>query len=149
HYHQVTARTLDFHRLAVSPADFRAQMAWLQRHCRVMPLAELAESVRTRTIPPDAVAVTFDDGYADNLEVASPILMEIGLPATFFVLYPPADGAAAFWWDTVEGILLGDRPIPPVLEIERNGCGVALPTRTVDERRAAYATVQEVLAASR
>jgi peptidoglycan/xylan/chitin deacetylase (PgdA/CDA1 family)/SAM-dependent methyltransferase len=148
HYHQVAARTPDVHRLAVSPAEFRAQMVWLQRHCRVMPLAELAESVRTRTIPPGTVAVTFDDGYADNLEVASPILADLGLPATFFVLLPSADGASAFWWDTLEGILLGDAPVPPVLETELDGAAIVLPTRTADERLSAYEAVYPILAAS-
>jgi peptidoglycan/xylan/chitin deacetylase (PgdA/CDA1 family) len=149
HYHQVIERTPDFHRLAVSPAHFRSQMEWLQRHCRVVPLAELAEAIRTRSVPPGTVAVTFDDGYADNLEIASPVLMELGLPATFFVLQPPATEPTAFWWDTVEGILLGDEPTPSVLEIEHDGRGVVLLTQTADERRAAYAATQEVLAASR
>src|SRR5262249_42258929 len=54
-YHQVIERMPDVHRLAVSPADFRAQMSLLQQHSRVMPLAELAEAVRTRAIPPGAV----------------------------------------------------------------------------------------------
>lgn len=149
-YHQVRERTPDFHRLAVSSADFQAQMAWLQRHCRVMALPDLAEAVRTRTIPPGAVAVTLDDGYADNFEVASPILVELGIPATFFVTFGPAGASAPteFWWDTVEAILLGDELVPPVLKVDLAGHGLVLPTRTGAERATAYRTIHEALAAS-
>jgi peptidoglycan/xylan/chitin deacetylase (PgdA/CDA1 family) len=147
-YHQVRERALDVHRLAVAPAAFRAQMAWLQRHCSVMALPELAESVRTRTIPPGAVAVTLDDGYADNFEVASPILVELGIPATFFVTLGPVNGPLEFWWDTLEGILLGGEPIPPALEMELEGRDVVLATRTADERHAAHAAAYRALAAS-
>ena len=64
---------------------FADQMRWLKTYCRVLPLPEAAEKLREHRLPTRAACVTFDDGYADNHDVAAPILAEIGLPATFFV----------------------------------------------------------------
>jgi peptidoglycan/xylan/chitin deacetylase (PgdA/CDA1 family) len=50
------------------------------------------------SLPADAVAITFDDGYRNNLTVAAPILKEFGVPATFFVSTGFADGTASPWW---------------------------------------------------
>lgn len=64
---------------------FRRHVAMLQRSRRVVSLAELIDALR-RGAPTDGmVALTFDDGYRDNLEQAAPILSERGAPATFFL----------------------------------------------------------------
>ncbi len=66
---------------------FRKQMEWLARHYRPVSLDQIKNYARgTEKIPERAIAVTFDDGYADNYEVAAPILNEIGIPATFYVV---------------------------------------------------------------
>jgi peptidoglycan/xylan/chitin deacetylase (PgdA/CDA1 family) len=58
---------------------------WLKSLFNVLPLDEAAQRLRSDTLPPRALAITFDDGYADNCTVAMPILVRHGLPATFFV----------------------------------------------------------------
>jgi len=71
---------------SASPADFGRHLDWLAGHCDVVPLARILEAARTsqnRARP--VVALTFDDGYADNYEFAFPILQSRGLTATFFV----------------------------------------------------------------
>lgn len=77
-YHRVADLDSDPERLAVSPTHFREQMNYLKEHYRIVRFegdwSGLQES---------AVAVTFDDGYADNFYEALPILEETGVPATF------------------------------------------------------------------
>jgi len=66
-------------------ATFAVHMEWLARSCRVLPLPEAARMLRAGTLPDRAACVTFDDGYANNLSVALPILQRFGVPATVFV----------------------------------------------------------------
>jgi len=81
-YHSVGERD---HEMNVAPADFRRQMEWLANNCRVISFERAAAGA-------DGVAVTFDDGYADNLLNAAPVLREFGIPATFFVVAGRAGG---------------------------------------------------------
>ena len=65
---------------------FRAQMELLARRYRPISLDEIGRFVRDEgALPSRTVAVTFDDGYADNYEIAAPVLNELGIPATFYV----------------------------------------------------------------
>src|SRR6185436_18085166 len=84
-YHRVAAVAHDVHSLAVSPGTFRSQVERLRDSWQVLPLRTLAEAV-TRGDPPErGLALTFDDGYLDNLLVAAEILRDLDLPATFFL----------------------------------------------------------------
>jgi peptidoglycan/xylan/chitin deacetylase (PgdA/CDA1 family) len=88
-YHSVPAEQGDPRidpRWTMPEARFRSQMEFLRRHCHPMPLREAAAAIVDGvTLPPNAVCVTFDDGYLDNLTVAAPILAELEIPATVFV----------------------------------------------------------------
>jgi peptidoglycan/xylan/chitin deacetylase (PgdA/CDA1 family) len=88
-YHRVAARN-GFDQLTVTPARFEQQMAYLAAHCSVLPLQQALEAPPRGA--PSAVAVTFDDGYLDNLEVALPILCRHRIPATIFVTTRFCDG---------------------------------------------------------
>lgn len=86
---------LTYHRVVAQPDPmvptepdaqlFAAQMDWLQANCTVLSLPQAAEQLRAGTLPSRAACITFDDGYANNHEVAAPILLARGLPATFFI----------------------------------------------------------------
>jgi peptidoglycan/xylan/chitin deacetylase (PgdA/CDA1 family) len=61
--------------------------------------------------------VTFDDGYADNLERAKPLLGECGVAATFFIASAYLGGEREFWWDDLERLLLTEGELPRVLRL--------------------------------
>lgn len=80
---------------------FRRQMALLAEHFRVYPLQELVCRATAGDVPPRAVAITFDDGYKDNYEVAFPILKEFNVPATIFLTTGVIGSGVALWHDKV------------------------------------------------
>jgi peptidoglycan/xylan/chitin deacetylase (PgdA/CDA1 family) len=83
-----------------SAADFEARMRWVAAWCNVLPLQQAVERLFEGSLPARALAVTFDDGYADNEELAAPILHRMGLCATFFITTAYLDGGC-MWNDRV------------------------------------------------
>jgi peptidoglycan/xylan/chitin deacetylase (PgdA/CDA1 family) len=136
-YHRVAALHPDVHHLCMPPERFAAHMELLAERFRPVPLARLAAEAAAGELRPGTVAVTFDDGYLDNFEVASPIAAELKVPVTFFVSGAPDDEEREGWWDTAERILLGEEPIPERLVLELADDALSLPTRSTDERGAA------------
>src|SRR5215813_11653478 len=65
----------------ISPEGFARQLAWLGRRRTVVPLTDTLSADRAR----NRVAITFDDGFKENLTVALPLLEKHSLPATVFV----------------------------------------------------------------
>lgn len=88
------------------PLDaFRTHCRYLRRHYRVLPLGELLARARRGEPLGDAAAVTFDDGYRDNLLLALPVLEEFGLPVTVFLTTEPLDTGRPLWHDRVAYLL--------------------------------------------
>lgn len=97
---------LIFHRVLRAPdallpelwpaAVFEDRMRWLRRAFNVLPLAEAVDRLTAGRLPARAAAITFDDGYRDNVEVAAPMLARLGLPATFFIADGYLDGGRMF-----------------------------------------------------
>jgi peptidoglycan/xylan/chitin deacetylase (PgdA/CDA1 family) len=84
--------------IAISPALFERQMAFLATRYRVISLDDVVDCIeRRRPFPPRAVAVTFDDGYRDNYAEALPVLLRHRLTATFFVTAGPVVRNERFW----------------------------------------------------
>ena len=99
------------------PVDvFRLQMAFAARAYSVVSLDELVAALeRGHKLPPRALAITFDDGYADNHRLALPVLRALGLPATVYVATGGISNAAPFWVAAVRALAL--RAPGPVLEV--------------------------------
>jgi len=101
---------LIFHRVHPKPdplfphepdaARFDAMMRYVSSTYRVLTLGEAVEHLNQDTLPPRSLVITFDDGYADNADVALPILQRYGLRATFFVSTGFLDGGR-MWNDSV------------------------------------------------
>jgi len=83
---------------------FDAQMSLLRSIFHVLPLHEAVERLQAGTLPARAAAITFDDGYADNLTHALPILQKHGLHATFFIATSYLNGGRMFNDTVIESI---------------------------------------------
>jgi peptidoglycan/xylan/chitin deacetylase (PgdA/CDA1 family) len=105
----------DPHRLCVTPDRFAEQVVYLQRQVDVVPLSAVRDGG-----PGRRVAVTFDDGYADNATVAKPVLESLDVPATLFITTGNIDTGREFWWDRLEALLLGTSGMS-VLDVEIEG----------------------------
>jgi peptidoglycan/xylan/chitin deacetylase (PgdA/CDA1 family) len=68
-------------------------------------------------LPERPVVVTFDDGYADNLLNARPVLEEAHVPATFFLVSGRLGSSQEFWWDELERLFLSPGQLPRQLEL--------------------------------
>ena len=82
-------------------APFESQMEILARFWQVLPLEELVVRAHADDVPPRAVAITFDDGYRDNYEVAYPALRRFNLPATIFLATGAIETGIRLWHDRV------------------------------------------------
>jgi len=162
---------LIFHRVLAQPdplfpgeldvVRFDKICAWLTAWFNVLPLDDAVRRWRDRTLPSRAAAITFDDGYADNHDLALPILRHHGLTATFFIATGYLDGGV-MWNDEVINALRNTRRSSVDLrDIEGLAAGVvvlgsdaarrnaisevlqAIKHMTADGRRAAVAEVCE------
>jgi len=79
---------------------FDETCAWIASWFKVLPLDDALERMRAGTLPARAACITFDDGYADNHDIALPILHRHGLSATFFIATGFIDGGR-MWNDTI------------------------------------------------
>lgn len=133
-YHRVSTLSSDPEMLAVTPENFRAQMQHLKE---TVALVRFEEDWAKGPREP-AVCVTFDDGYADNVLEALPILEEIGVPATFFVSTGIINSASCFWWHELERIILEGGELPPSFTLRFERFGKSWPTIGEPSRRALY-----------
>ena len=106
-YHRVAHEPFDPWRLAVAPERFAEQLDWLARNRTVLRLVEFAELHQRGELPSDAVALTFDDGYACTAELAAPLLHLKQMPATIFIAADAIREGRQLWWDELEQLVIG------------------------------------------
>lgn len=100
-YHGIdTAGSTQFNSRFVSQASFRQHVAYFAEQFHTVPLHRYFAGERA----PDrlTIALTFDDGYRNNLELALPVLEEFNVPATFFITTIRALGKDHLWTDWVD-----------------------------------------------
>lgn len=104
------------------PGQFQRHMELVARYGTALTIDQLIRIVCEGERPPkNPVLITFDDGYRSCLEIATPILRKVGIPATFFVATRYIEERRLFWWERVTVLL--DRARKAGLRGE-----VALPT---------------------
>jgi len=117
-YHRVAAAAADPWRLCVESARFESQIRALRQYFDLVPLIEFRDHlVRGRHSRPVA-AITFDDGYLDNLAVAKPILERHAAPATVFVITGFVGRGGKFWWDRLTDALMVAGELPARLDLQ-------------------------------
>jgi peptidoglycan/xylan/chitin deacetylase (PgdA/CDA1 family) len=105
-YHRVAEPACDPWNLAVSLDNFDQQMQVLRRNRRPLAMRQFVEGLRVGDLPERAVAVTFDDGYVDNLVNAKPRLERHGIPATVFLATGAIGRPHEYWWDELARLIL-------------------------------------------
>ena len=120
-YHRVTDLPNDPNLLSVSPQRFAEHMELIRRHYSPIPLQQLVQGLRHGKVPNRAVVVTFDDGYADNLYCAKPVLERYEIPATVFVTASHVGSNREFWWDELDRLLLQPGTLPERVRLDLNG----------------------------
>jgi peptidoglycan/xylan/chitin deacetylase (PgdA/CDA1 family) len=140
-YHRVSELPNDPYLLAVTPKHFAEQLEVIRRYGIPMSLRQMVEALQDGKVPKRGVVVTFDDGYADNLYSAKPLLERYDIPATVFVTTGHVGHPCEFWWDELDRLLLQPGTLPPRLELSLNGhawqweLGEAATYTTVDYQR--------------
>ena len=124
-YHRVAEERFDPWGLAVSPANFSSQLEWIAQNRTPLALREFAELHRQGRLPRNAIALTFDDGYACNAKVAAPLLDLFRIPATIFLSADLIELGRECWWDELERIVFHSKE--PVLRFD--GAEISLGNR--------------------
>ncbi|MDO4681337.1 MAG: polysaccharide deacetylase family protein [Lautropia sp.] len=131
--------------MCVQKHRFAEQLAWLKNNAHVLPLEDaVTRLLAGEPLPPRSVAITFDDGYRDNLTIAAPLLKQQAFPATIYVVTGQLEQGTAFWWDQVIAMMastskqtldtqtLGLPELPPSLSLapgqRRDSCILLLET---------------------
>ncbi len=124
-YHGVMEAVSDPWRLHLPPARFAEQLEVIKHHATVLRLDELVRGLqngqKTKRLPRRSIVLTFDDGYANNLTHAKPLLEKYGVPATIFIASGYLGGQREFWSDELERLLLSPGRLPEHLQLRING----------------------------
>ena len=140
-YHRVLPASDGILHDEMEAASFERQMQLLAAEFNVLPLGEAAERLKSDSLPPRAVCITFDDGYANNEQVAFPILKRLGLCATFFVSTGFSSGDLMFNDALIEAVRSGS---PGEHDLARLGLG-RVDLSDNSRRRAAVDSLIEAL----
>lgn len=128
--------------ICVSPAAFNTHVDYLADNYNVVSLPEAVDALRRGlSLPTNAVAITFDDGYADNLPAAH-VLARRGLSATFYITAGCLADGAPFWPSELRALVAAlskER-----IDLDVAGTKVVLPTSTPGERRAAVSKLNKI-----
>jgi peptidoglycan/xylan/chitin deacetylase (PgdA/CDA1 family) len=120
-YHRIAQLPTDPQLLCVTPAHFAQHIEILRKDYRPTGLQELSRIYQKGDFPQRAVALTFDDGYCDNLATVKPLLERFDIPATVFVTTGYIGCQREFWSDELERLLLQPGTLPETLSLTING----------------------------
>jgi peptidoglycan/xylan/chitin deacetylase (PgdA/CDA1 family) len=132
-YHRISNAKVDPWGLNVTPERFAAQVDWLTTKRTVLPICEFVDRLTARKLPRKSVAITFDDGYLDNLVHAKPVLDAAGASATVFLTTGLIGSAREFWWDELaRRILEQEQAVEATVPLGDESSTIQLPSGKKD-----------------
>lgn len=121
YYHRINELPSDPHRLCVTQQHFEEHLQVIRKKYHALSLDDLLKALQTGRVPARSVVVTFDDGYADNLYNAKPLLEQYDIPAAFFIATGFIGGRREYFWDELEQLILCPEKVPPALHFRQYG----------------------------
>lgn len=115
-YHRVAELEFDPWEISVSPVHFEEHMRVLEKFGSPVKVSDLEVTFGRFPFMKKKIAVTFDDGYADNYHNAKPVLERYGIPATFFIMTGAIDSREEFWWDEIGRAVLAAEFVPAIFD---------------------------------
>ena len=138
-YHRVCHLNADPQMLSVTPEYFYDQVSFLKKEYDLLNVDEFTGFVtRNKSLPPKSILLTFDDGYADNLKVALPILESLDAQALFFIATSNIDTNKELWWDELERFLLSNTDLPGTLDLKIEQSTYHFSTSSFQQRKETY-----------
>lgn len=135
-FHRVLAKPDPLFENELTATGFDRICSWIAKWFQVVPLDRAVQQLRNGELPARAAAITFDDGYADNLTIALPILQRYRFPATVFVATGFLDGGR-MWNDTVIESIRSTED--EEIELTDFGLEGRYPVKRVQDRKVALA----------
>lgn len=140
-YHSVNASRDPLFPHNLDAATFDWHLGVLGQLFNVMPLSEAIAALKAGKLPARAAAITFDDGYVDNVDIALPVLLRHGMTATFFVASAYLTGGLMWNDRVIESVR---RASGQVLNLEAEQLGV-FDIATPEARRNTISTLLDRL----
>jgi peptidoglycan/xylan/chitin deacetylase (PgdA/CDA1 family) len=144
-YHRISPQGSTGGGVTVSPSRFAEHLLAARAHFRPLPLADVIRGLAEGVVPRRSFAITFDDGYVDNLVEAKPLLERHDVPATVFVVSGYVGSGRRFWWDELERICFSPPVLPDRLELKMGGTARTWSIIASAERRALYRGLRDAL----
>jgi peptidoglycan/xylan/chitin deacetylase (PgdA/CDA1 family) len=131
--------------ICISPEAFETHVRYLSTHYNILRLEDAAARLRARdALPRNAVVITFDDGYADNLAAAR-VLAKFGATATFYITAGCLHGGLPFWPSEIRALI---NAVPANrISLRAGDVAVDLDAATAEARRAAVGRLTRVFKA--
>lgn len=148
-YHRVIPDGADpFYNIGIPTGVFDKHLDWLAENRNLVSLDQMVSWVEGKdSLPPKAVALTFDDGYKDNLVHALPILRRYHAPAIIYLVSHLIDSRRTPWWDALahmfENTRVGSTRLP--LDLDSIGDAAVTDLSTLSSRRLAFGRACEAL----
>jgi peptidoglycan/xylan/chitin deacetylase (PgdA/CDA1 family) len=120
-YHRLAEPSFDPWSLCVTPRNFEQQLECVLRFGEAVPLSEISAMPTSRRLAGPRIAITFDDGYADNVLEGKPVFERFGVPVTIFLTTAFVDSDRELWWDELERTVMEPKRLPTALELEVGG----------------------------
>ena len=140
-YHRVFAEPDPLFPDEVDAVRFETQMRLVAQHFNVLPLAEAVARMQSGSLPARAACITFDDGYADNTEIALPILQRQGLNACFFIATDYLNGGRMWNDGVIETVRAAHGPM---LDLSALGLGRYEISNTNEKRTAIHVILGQI-----